>query len=118
MSDSYYEFQDRVARIYKKQGKKSLFRRKTRAVYVQGQDGYTVIRARASRGSFPWSGVVLVFFAFFSVKGAIMANMGPEVYNEKVSELSTATVLERFRFWTMSPDPLSSWVAKTIKSLS
>lgn len=119
MSDSYNEFQERVARIYKEHGKKSRFNRKnTRAVYVHGQDGYTVIRGRAPRRSFPWSGLMLILIAFFSVKGAIMANMGPEFYAKEVSELSSTTVLEQFRVWTMGPDPISTWVAQTIKSFS
>ncbi|WP_127114914.1 hypothetical protein [Shimia sediminis] len=117
MSDSYNEFQDRVARIYSAQGNKSLLRKNTRAVYVQGQDGYTVIRGREPRRPFPWSGLVLLLVAFFMVKGAIMANMGPEFYTREVAQLEPTTVLEHFRVWTMGADPVSSWVAQILKSL-
>lgn len=117
MSDSYTEFQERVARIYTSQGNGSRKRQKTRAVYVQGRDGYTLIRASAPRRSIPWPGIVLMLFAFFCVKGAIMANMGPDAYAQEVSVMEQTTVLERFRAWTMSPDPVSTWVAQTLKSL-
>lgn len=117
MSESYNEFQERVARVYTEQGKKSPSRKNTRAVYVQGQDGYTVIHARAPRRSFPWTGLLFVLIAFFSVKGAIMANMGPEFYAQQVSAMSPSTVLEHMRVWTMGADPVSTWVATTIKSL-
>lgn len=117
MSDSYTEFQERVARVYKTQEKKSLFRKKSRAVYVQGQDGYTVIRGRAARRPLPWSGVALILIAFFMVKGAVMANVGPEFYAQDVAKLEQNTVLEEFRVWTMGPDPVSTWIAKILTSL-
>lgn len=118
MNDSYNEFQIRVARIYKKQGKSKLSRKNSRAIYKQGQDGYTVIRGAAPRRSFPWTGLTLIFLAFFGIKGALMANIGPDIYHTHVSDLAPATLLEQFRTWTMRPDPISGWVARQINSLS
>ena len=117
MNDSYNEFQERVARVYKARGDKTQIRKNTRAVYVQGQDGYTVIHGRVARRSFPWSGLVLLLIAFFTVKGAIMANMGPEFYARDVAQLEPATVLETARVWTMGPDPVSNLIAQTLMSL-
>ena len=117
MNDSYYEFQERIARVYEAQGEKPLTRKNTRAVYVEGQDGYTVIHGRVGRRPFPWSGFLLLLIAFFMVKGAIMVNMGPEFYTREVAQLEPTTVLEYFRVWTMGPDPVSSFVAQILSSL-
>lgn len=119
MSDSYNEFQRRVSRIYKKREKRSFLRKNyTRAVYVDGQDGYTVIRGAKSRRPFPWHGIALVFLAFFGVKGALMANIGPDIYHTQVADLAPTTLLEEFRAWTMGPDPISGWIAQQIRALS
>ena len=118
MNESYNEFQERVARIYKKQGSRKLSRKNSRAIYKQGQDGYTVIRGAAPRRSFPWLGLMLVVATFFGVKGAVMANIGPDFYKSQVNGLVPSTLLEQAHRWTMQPDPVSGWVAKQIRLFS
>lgn len=118
MTDSYGEFQNRVSRIYKKREKRSFFRKNTRAVYNVGQDGYTVIRGAKYRRSFPWTGLIFVLAAFFGVKGTIIAQVGPDFFNQQIAGVSSTNWVERAGAWTMQPDPVSDWVAKTINSLS
>ncbi len=114
MSDSYSEFQDRVAHIYAKHEKGPRLRKVSR--YVD-RDGYVVIRGRAPRRSVPWAGLIMIAAAFFGVKGTMIATMGNDFYNSKVSKLEPANIVERAAAWTMQPDPLSRWIALQIKSL-
>ncbi|MEQ9694658.1 hypothetical protein [Shimia sp. SDUM112013] len=116
MTDSYDEFQARVARIYKNEGKKRGFLRK-RYSQTLTRDGDFVIRGAARRRSFPWTGLLLVAVAFFGTKGAVMAKLGPDFYSQQVSRLTPASLLEEAGAWTMRPDPISRWVALQIKSL-
>lgn len=118
MSDSYDDFQNRVARIYKKQDKRAFSRKNTRAVYNTGQDGYTVVRGAKFRKPFPWTGLILVLIAFFSVKGALIAQGGPDFFEKQIAGVGPANWVEKASAWTMRPDPFSAWVAKQIKSLN
>ncbi len=118
MSESYNEFQERVARIYAKQGDRKQLRKNTRAIYRQGQDGYTVIRTTAPRRPFPWLGLMLIAATFFGIKGAVMANTGSDFFKSHVAGMAPTTLLEQVRHWTMQPDPISEWVAKQIRLFS
>ncbi|WP_282157163.1 hypothetical protein [Shimia thalassica] len=116
MTDSYTEFQARVARIYDgEKSKRSFFKKRTSQTL--DRDGYFVIRGAARRRSFPWTGLLLVAVAFFGTKGAVMAKVGPDFYSQQVDRLAPASVIEEAGAWTMRPDPISRWVAMQIKSL-
>lgn len=116
MSDSYAEFQERVARIYQTQGAKPRLLKK-RLSQTVNRDGYFVIRGAARRRSFPWTGLMLVALAFFGTKGAVMAKLGPDFYTQQMARLSPNSMIEEAGAWTMRPDPISRWVALQIRTL-
>ncbi|SHJ32767.1 hypothetical protein SAMN05444000_10786 [Shimia gijangensis] len=118
MTDSYDDFQNRVSRIYKKREKRSFFRKNTRAVYSVNQDGYTVIRGAKYRKPIPWTGLIFVLAAFFGVKGTIISQVGPDIFQSQIANGESAGWVEKAGAWTMQPDPISDWVAKKIKSFS
>lgn len=118
MTDSYDEFQSRVSRIYDKQGKRSSLRKNTRAIYTPGKDGYTVVRGARHRRPFPWTGILFLFIAFFTTKGAVMARLGVDTYAHQLTTMAPSNWLEQAGAWTLQPDPVSQWVARHIEMLS
>ena len=114
MSEPFSEFEARLRRV--------------QALGVQSPDlggasprvdhnGYIVFSARRPRRSVPWSGIILLILSFFLVKGAMVARMGLEFYDAKIAQANSETVLENIVAWTMSPDPVSEAVTRTILSL-
>lgn len=117
MTDSYIEFQQRVARIHDAQAPKRFFFKSKNSCTVNDQ-GHFVLRGAKRRRGVPWTGLFLVAVAFFGVKGAVMAQLGNDFYQKQVARLMPASALERAGAWTMQADPISRWVALRIKSLS
>ncbi len=117
MSDSYKEFQARVARIYELNGTSA--RDTSSHVRIHREpNGYIVIRGARPAFRIPWTGLFMVLAAVFMLKGAVMARLGTDVYRAEIGRLHPSTVLEQIGMWTMLPDPVSSWVARQITSLS
>ncbi|MCW8842518.1 MAG: hypothetical protein OQK00_03785 [Rhodobacteraceae bacterium] len=117
MTDSYNEFHARVARIYALKDEASKDG-SSPASYGTTRDGHLVIRGARPGFRIPWTGILMVLVAVFMLKGAVMARLGPDFYKAQVGRLMPSTVLEQVGAWTMRPDPISSWVARQIKSLS
>lgn len=114
MSDSYQIFRNRVAHIYAEHDAAPRLKNVSRTI---DHDGYVVIRGRAPRRSFPWTGLFLVIAVFFIVKGSLVATLGDDFYKTQVSKLQPASAIERVGVWTMKTDPISGWVAQQINSL-
>ncbi|MGR3712795.1 MAG: hypothetical protein ACU0A6_06720 [Shimia sp.] len=108
MSESYAEFHDRLAKIYRQQAKTGRIGRKAIAI---DRNGYVIVKGKGRRRSFPWTGLTMVAIAFFGVKGLMMAQFGPDFYSQHVARLADASVVEQAAAWTMQPDPVSRWVA-------
>ena len=113
MTDYYASFDDRLDRIQRKHHRSRNFR--NTATY--DRDGYMVMRARRRRIGVPWSGLIMIVLTFFGIKGAVMAEMGPENYATKVAYLKEGSVLELMISRSMRPDPLSGLVAKAIQEM-
>ncbi|TCL08678.1 hypothetical protein BXY66_0716 [Shimia isoporae] len=114
MSESYAEFHDRLAKIYRQQAKTGRVGRKAVAI---DRNGYVIVKGKANRRSFPWSGLMMVAVAFFAIKGIMIAQFGPDFYSQHVARMADASAAEQVMSWTMSPDPVSRWVATQVKSV-
>ncbi|KPA20122.1 hypothetical protein shim_36200 [Shimia sp. SK013] len=114
MSESYAEFHDRLAKIYRQQAKTGRLGRKAVAI---DRSGYVIVKGKANRRSFPWTGLMMVMVAFFAIKGVMIAQFGPDFYSQNVARMADASVAEQAAAWTMSPDPISRWVALQLKSV-
>lgn len=114
MSEIHAEFHERIARIHRRQETRG---RPARASVGIDREGYVIVRGAARRRGIPWSGLVMVAIAFFSLKGVMMSQLGPDFYLQNVTRLSTGTAAEKFAAWSMRPDPMSRWVALQIKTL-
>jgi hypothetical protein len=117
MTDSYKDFQARVARIYEL-NEADLRETSHRVTVRHDPHGHVVIRGARPAMRIPWTGIMMVLVAVFMLKGAVMARLGPDFYKAEIGQLRPSTVLEQIGAWTMRPDPISSWVARQIKHLS
>lgn len=78
--------------------------------YIQ-PDGLIV--ARPKRRAFRFSGraVIITVLAFIGFKAFLIANLGPQTYDERVERLQDGTVVEKAGGFVMQADPLSTYVA-------
>ncbi|GAA6182586.1 MULTISPECIES: hypothetical protein [unclassified Shimia] len=113
MSESQAEFHDRLAQIYRKQAKTGRIARKSVSI---DRNGYVIVRGAGRRRSIPWTGLLMVVTTFFLIKGAMMAQWGPDFSSVRVARLSSGTPIEQVAAWTMRPDPVSQWVATQVKT--
>ncbi len=114
MSESYAEFHDRLAKIYRQQAKTGRVGRKSVAVT---RDGYLIVKGKGRRRGIPFAGLAMIAVAFFGIKGMLIAQFGPDFYAQEVTRLSEATKVEQAAAFTMRPDPVSRWVALQIKTV-
>ncbi len=114
MSESYADFHERLARIYRKQEKTGRIGRKSVAI---NRDGYVIVKGAGRRRNIPWTGLAMVAIAFFGVKGAVIAEFGPDFYSQNVARMAGGTTAERIASLPMKPDPVSRWVATQIKAI-
>ena len=117
MTDSYNDFQARVARIYALNEQTSK-RGSRRVALTTTRDGHLVIRGARPRFEFPWTGLLFIVVAVFMLKGAVIARFGVADYEAQLARFEASTRLEQLGAWTMRPDPISSWIALQIQYLS
>ncbi|SMP25292.1 hypothetical protein [Shimia sagamensis] len=113
MSESYAEFHDRLARIYRKQSKTG---RVGRESVVINRNGYMIVKGAGRRRGIPWAGLFTVVVSFFMIKGILMSQYGPDFYSQDVVRLSGGTSVEKAAAWTMSPDPVSRWISTQLNT--
>ena len=116
MTDSYNDFQARVARIYALNEQTSK-RGSRRVALTTTRDGHFVIRGARPGFRFPWTGFLFMVVSVFMLKGAVMARFGVADYTAQVASLEASTLLEQLGAWTMRPDPISTWIALQIQYL-
>ncbi len=102
-------FDKRVRKIQKRH-------RKLAHGYVQkiGPDGLIVVKPRR-RMRFPWKGIALVLMALFAFKGFLHAQLGGEIYDQRVAKLQNGTVIEKAGAWAMQADPLTIWISGQVR---
>lgn len=82
--------------------------------YRMNKDGLLVVKPQRSSPRLSWRAVVLFLLAFWLFKGFVIANLGPETYNERVTKLSEGAFFERAGAFVMQIDPASDWIARQI----
>lgn len=113
MSDSYAEFHDRLARIYRKQAKTG---RVARESVLINRNGYMIVKGAGRRRRFPWAGLFTVVVSFFMMKGFMMSQFGPDFYSQDIVRLSGGSTVEKAAAWTIAPDPVSRWISTQLNT--
>lgn len=112
MSEAFQGFDARLKRI-------SQNREKVSQGYVGqvGKDGLIVFRpSRRSRG-FPIRGLAILLVGVFCFKGLILAHLGDQVYEARVSQLASGSVVEQAGAYAMKADPISMMIAQKVRPL-
>lgn len=109
MTIQHQEFQGRVAHLQKKHAGFS----KGYAARVQS-DGLIVIEPRKIRSRISGKVFVLIIGAFLLFKAFLMAALGFDSYDERVTKLANGSGVERMGAVIMQADPASVWVARHI----
>ena len=69
------------------------------------------------RRAFPWRGVALVFFGMLLFKGAILAQVGPETYAQRVATLTEGNTAERVGAWVLQADAPTQFIAAQLRAI-
>ena len=96
-----------------------LLERKHRAMsqgyvaYIQ-PDGLIVARPKRRTSRISGRAVIIAALAFIGFKAFLIANLGPQTYDERVGRLRDGTLVEKAGGFVMQADPLSTYVALQI----
>jgi hypothetical protein len=109
MGKTQIQFEDRLR----------LLNRKHRAMshgYITRMqpDGLIVAQPRRQRIRIPVRAILLFVVAFFGFKAFLVANLGPQTYDERLARLNEGTVVEQAGAFVMQADPLTNYVARQI----
>jgi hypothetical protein len=105
-----HNFDNRVRRINKRKSKQA----RNGSVLVLADDGLITTRTRRRSARFPWRGVALTFACLFILKGILLAQLGAQTYDDRVTKLEQGTVFEQAGAFVMKADPITKWTADTI----
>jgi hypothetical protein len=106
---AFLEFDKRVRRIERKHRKMA-----RGGVPFIDRTGLVSMRPRRARIRVPLRGLLLLAAGFIAFKGLVLADLGGELYAERLETLSNGTVVEQAGAWIMQADPASKWVAARI----
>lgn len=110
MSEAQYaEFGQRIRRIDR-------HHRKLAKGFVTTMDGDGLVVARPQRKS---SGAVarglfLCLVSLLCFKGFLLAELGADVYIERMAQMQGGSTFEQFGAYAMRPDPVTQWLATQI----
>jgi len=77
-------------------------------------DGLIVARPRRTSARLPRKAVFLFLLAFFGFKAFLVANLGPQAYDDRLARLQAGTVVEKGGAFVMQADPLTMYLAQQI----
>lgn len=77
-------------------------------------DGLIVAHPRRHSIRISKRSIFLFIAAFILFKGFLVANLGPQTYDDRLARLQAGTVVERAGAFVMQPDPLTMYVANQI----
>ncbi|MFP4273656.1 MAG: hypothetical protein ACLFRU_01410 [Paracoccaceae bacterium] len=102
---AYLDFDKRLRRIDRK-------RRKLARGQVPYVDRNGLVTYRPRRGfRLPLRGLVMFALGFIGFKAVVLANLGPQIYADRVDQLAAGTVVEKAGAWLMQADPATMWIA-------
>jgi len=77
-------------------------------------DGLIVARPRRRSMRISGRAVFLFLAAFIGFKAFLVANLGPQAYEDRLARLEAGTVVEKAGAFVMQVDPLTMYAAQTI----
>ncbi|MFU1477735.1 hypothetical protein ACM25N_08515 [Roseovarius sp. C7] len=109
MSDATNDFSNRLKAVERKHAK--LARGYSCKV---GRDGLIVFKPKRRKIGFPWRTLAMVVVGFLAFKGLVIAQMGTETYDQRISEMSAGPLQEQIGAFVMQPDPVAEVVARNV----
>jgi len=110
MADSFDEFDSRIARI-----EKGRARLKKGYSLTVDRDGLIVARARKRNRNAPLKLLVLFGAGFIGFKILLVAYLGLDTYEHRVSSLAKGTSAEQVGAWVMQADPWTVELAAKLR---
>ncbi|MCF6234540.1 MAG: hypothetical protein L3J36_15805 [Rhodobacteraceae bacterium] len=77
-------------------------------------DGLIIARPKRQSSRLPRKAVILFLLAFFGFKAFLVANLGPQTYDDRVARLQAGTIVEQGGAFVMQADPLTLYLARQI----
>jgi len=110
---SQIQFEKRVRRI-----RKSHARLARGYVTSINHDGLIIARPRRAGFVFPFRGLFFACLVLLAFKGFVMASLGAETYEDRVSRLAAGNAVERAGAFVMAADPITNWVSAQFAKLT
>jgi hypothetical protein len=110
MSEAQYaEFGQRIRRIDR-------HHRKLAKGYVtsMNHDGLVIARPQRKSSGLPARALFLTLVTLLVFKGFLLAQLGADVYVERMGILESGTLIEQVGAYAMKPDPITQWIATQI----
>jgi hypothetical protein len=109
MVKNQIQFDERLRQLSRKH------RAMSRGYVTQIQsDGLIIARPVRQPIQIPVRAVLLFVLAFFGFKAFLVANLGPQTYDDRLARLNEGTIVEQAGAYVMQADPLTMWGAKQI----
>ncbi|AAV96354.1 hypothetical protein SPO3119 [Ruegeria pomeroyi DSS-3] len=109
MVDNNVDFDQRIRRLNKKH--EALSRGYTARMR---KDGLIELKPRRGGGRMPLRALVLLCGAVLAFKAFLLASLGPDSYDARLSRLAEGTPVEQAGAWVMQADPASLFLAEQI----
>ena len=77
-------------------------------------DGLIVARPRRATVRISPRAIFLFLAAFIGFKAFLVANLGPQTYDDRLARLNDGTMVEKAGAFVMQADPLTMYVAQQI----
>ena len=107
------QFDQRVRRI------EGRHRKMSRGIELSvSKDGLVVARPTRDIARFPLRALLILLAGLMAFKGLVHAQIGAEVYNERVLSLSNGTAIEQAGAWFMHADPITLWLSAQFVGLT
>jgi hypothetical protein len=111
MSQTIENFDRRLKRVNRRHNRM----RDNGVVARIGKDGLISAYPRCRLPSFPLRGFVILFAAALLYKGFLLAYLGPQTYDNRVSALNQGSIVEQAGGWLLQADPATQAIAGLIK---
>ncbi|MEY8841766.1 hypothetical protein AB9K41_22285 [Cribrihabitans sp. XS_ASV171] len=110
MAENQVDFDRRVRRLAKKHNALAGgYRTQMRP------DGLIVMKPRRARPGISLRAVIVFVAGFLLFKGVLLASVGLQTYEDRVTRLAQGTTAERAGAWVMQADPVSLRVSEILR---